>query len=59
MKKPLRIPGTNKLIFQCTFSAAVAQFVIGFPFASVLLFFLGIIGEYIGAIYTKVLNDSL
>jgi polyisoprenyl-phosphate glycosyltransferase len=46
-----------KLIFWDTFSIGVAPMIIGmFFFSSVQLFFIGIIGEYIGAIYTQVLK---
>jgi glycosyltransferase involved in cell wall biosynthesis len=44
-----------KLIFWNDFSVGVAPLVIGvFFFASVQLFFVGILGEYIGAIHTQV-----
>lgn len=44
-----------KLIFWDRFALGVAPVVIGlFFFASVQLFFIGIIGEYIGAIHTRV-----
>jgi glycosyltransferase involved in cell wall biosynthesis len=44
-----------KLIYWKEFSVGVAPVVVGiFFFASVQLFFVGILGEYIGAIYTKV-----
>lgn len=49
-----------KLIFWNEFSMGMAPLVIGlFFFASVQLFFIGIIGEYIGAIYTQVKNRPL
>ena len=44
-----------KLVFWERFPLGVAPVVIGlFFFASVQLFFIGIIGEYIGAIHTRV-----
>lgn len=44
-----------KLIFWDTFSMGMAPIIIGiFFFSSVQLFFIGIIGEYIGAIHTQV-----
>jgi hypothetical protein len=44
-------------MFWSSFSVGAAPMVIGlFFFASVQLFFLGVIGEYIGAIYTQVLK---
>jgi len=44
-----------KLLFWSRFQLGLAPLVIGvFFFASVQLFFIGIIGEYIGAIYTQV-----
>jgi glycosyltransferase involved in cell wall biosynthesis len=44
-----------KLVYWDRFALGVAPVVIGlFFFASVQLFFIGIIGEYIGAIYTRV-----
>ena len=44
-----------KLVFWDRFALGVAPVVIGlFFFASVQLFFIGIIGEYIGAIHTRV-----
>ncbi len=44
-----------KLLFWSSFSVGVAPLVVGiFFFASVQLFFLGIVGEYVGAIYTQV-----
>ncbi|MBT7041242.1 MAG: glycosyltransferase family 2 protein [Bacteroidetes bacterium] len=49
-----------KLIFWQSFQVGVAPMVIGvFFFAAVQLFFIGIIGEYIGAIYTQVKNRPL
>jgi glycosyltransferase involved in cell wall biosynthesis len=49
-----------KLIFWNSFSLGIAPMVIGvFFFASVQLFFIGIIGEYLGTIYTQVLKRPL
>lgn len=49
-----------KLLFWQTFSLGLAPIVIGlFFFASVQLIFIGIIGEYIGAIWTQVKNKPL
>lgn len=49
-----------KLIFWDKFSVGTAPLVIGlFFFSSVQLFFIGIIGEYIGAIHTQVLKRPL
>jgi glycosyltransferase involved in cell wall biosynthesis len=49
-----------KLIFWNYFSFGTAPLVIGlFFFSSVQLFFIGIIGEYIGAIHTQVLKRPL
>ncbi len=49
-----------KLLFWKEFRVGVAPMVIGlFLFASVQLFFIGIIGEYIGAIHTQVLKRPL
>jgi glycosyltransferase involved in cell wall biosynthesis len=49
-----------KLIFWNQFSLGIAPLVIGFFFfSSVQLIFLGIIGEYIGNIYTQVLKRPL
>jgi len=49
-----------KLLFWNSFSVGVAPLVIGlFFFGSVQLFFIGIIGEYIGSIHTQVLKRPL
>lgn len=49
-----------KIIFWQSFQLGMAPLVIGiFFFAAVQLFFIGIIGEYIGAIYTQVKNRPL
>jgi glycosyltransferase involved in cell wall biosynthesis len=49
-----------KLIFWNYFSVGIAPLVIGvFLFSSVQLFFIGIIGEYIGSIHTQVLKRPL
>lgn len=49
-----------KLVFWNWFSIGVAPIVIGlFFFSSVQLFFIGIIGEYIGSIHTQVLRRPL
>ncbi len=49
-----------KLLFWQSFELGLAPLVVGlFFFASVQLFFLGILGEYIGAIYTQVLKRPL
>ena len=49
-----------KLIFWKNFQVGMAPLVIGlFFFSSVQLFFIGIIGEYIGAIHTQVLKRPL
>lgn len=49
-----------KIIFWQSFSVGIAPLVIGlFFFSSVQLFFIGIIGEYIGSIYTQVLKRPL
>ena len=46
----------GKLIFWNTFQAGIAPLLIGnFFFFGVMLFFVGILGEYVGAIYTQVL----
>jgi glycosyltransferase involved in cell wall biosynthesis len=49
-----------KLIFWYTLPVGTAPLVVGlFFFASVQLFFIGILGEYIGAIHTQVLKRPL
>jgi polyisoprenyl-phosphate glycosyltransferase len=49
-----------KLLFWNSFSLGLAPVVIGlFFFSSVQLFFIGIIGEYIGSIHTQVLKRPL
>ena len=49
-----------KLLFWQNFAVGTAPMVIGlFFFASVQLFFIGILGEYIGAIHTQVLRRPL
>ncbi len=49
-----------KLLNWSSFSVGVAPLVIGlFFFASVQLVFLGVVGEYVGAIHTQVLNRPL
>jgi glycosyltransferase involved in cell wall biosynthesis len=49
-----------KLIFWNSFPVGQAPIVIGlFLFSSVQLFFIGIVGEYIGAIHTQVLHRPL
>lgn len=49
-----------KLIFWKSFSLGLAPLIIGlFFFSSVQLFFIGIIGEYLSIIYTKVINRPL
>jgi glycosyltransferase involved in cell wall biosynthesis len=46
-----------KLVFWNSFSVGIAPLVIGiFFFGAVQLFFIGIIGEYIGSIHTQVLK---
>ena len=48
---------TYKLLFWQNFAVGVAPVVIGlFLFCSVQLFFIGVLGEYIGAIHTQVLR---
>jgi glycosyltransferase involved in cell wall biosynthesis len=49
-----------KLVFWNSFDLGIAPLVIGlFLFASVQLFFIGIVGEYIGAIFLQVKNRPL
>jgi glycosyltransferase involved in cell wall biosynthesis len=49
-----------KLLFWQTFQLGLAPLIIGIFFtASVQLFFIGILGEYIGSIHTKVMNRPL
>lgn len=49
-----------KLLFWQNFAVGIAPVVIGlFFFSSIQLFFIGILGEYIGAIHTQVLNRPL
>ena len=49
-----------KLIFWSEFQLGVAPLVVGFFFfMSVQLFFIGMVGEYIGAIYTQVKKRPL
>jgi len=49
-----------KLLYWDSFSVGIAPLVIGlFFFSAVQLFFIGIIGEYIGAIHTQVLKRPL
>jgi polyisoprenyl-phosphate glycosyltransferase len=49
-----------KIIFWSKFSVGIAPLVIGlFFFSSVQLFFIGIIGEYLGSVYTQVLKRPL
>lgn len=49
-----------KLIYWQSFSVGIAPIVIGlFLFFSIQLFFLGILGEYLGVIHTQVLNRPL
>ncbi|MBQ9336965.1 MAG: glycosyltransferase family 2 protein [Lentisphaeria bacterium] len=49
-----------KLVWWDTFSLGLAPLVIGlFFFSSVQLFFIGIIGEYLGAVWTQVRNRPL
>lgn len=49
-----------KIIYWKSFNPGIAPIVIGFFFfASVQLIFLGILGEYIGSIHSKVLNRPL
>ena len=49
-----------KLLFWSNFELGLAPLVVGiFFFSSVQLFFLGIVGEYVGAIYTQILRRPL
>ncbi|MCX5823833.1 MAG: glycosyltransferase family 2 protein [Deltaproteobacteria bacterium] len=49
-----------KLVFWNSFNVGIAPLVIGlFFFSSVQLFFIGIIGEYIGSVHTQVLKRPL
>ena len=49
-----------KLLFWSNFSVGSAPLVIGlFLFSSVQLFFLGIVGEYVGSIQTQALKRPL
>ena len=49
-----------KLLFWNNFQVGIAPLVIGiFFFSAVQLFFIGILGEYIGAIHTQVLHRPL
>ena len=49
-----------KLLYWNSFSVGLAPLVVGlFFFMSVLLFFIGILGEYISAIHTQLLNRPL
>jgi hypothetical protein len=49
-----------KLVFWDRFTVGIAPLVIGlFFFGSVQLFFLGIVGEYVGAIHTQALKRPL
>lgn len=49
-----------KILFWDSFSVGIAPLVIGlFLFSSIQLFFIGIIGEYIGSIHTQVLKRPL
>ena len=52
--------GIYKLIYWKSFSLGIAPVVIGlFFFAAVQLIFLGIIGEYIGAIHSRIFQKWL
>ncbi len=49
-----------KLLFWTVFPAGIAPLVIGgFTFLSVQLFFVGLIGEYVGAIHTQILRRPI
>lgn len=50
----------NKLLFWNDVSLGIAPLIVGGTLAfSIIIFFLGILGEYIGAIYTQVLDRPL
>ena len=50
----------SKLLFWNSFAAGLAPAIIGIAFlGSVQLFFLGIVGEYVGAIFTYSQNRPL
>jgi glycosyltransferase involved in cell wall biosynthesis len=52
--------GLAKLLFWNSFSLGMAPLVVGlFFFGSVQLFFIGLLGEYIGAIHTQVMKRPL
>jgi polyisoprenyl-phosphate glycosyltransferase len=52
--------GVAKLLYWDSFSLGIAPLIIGlFFFGSVQLFFIGLLGEYIGAIHTHVLKRPL
>lgn len=52
--------GMAKLLFWNSFSLGIAPLVVGlFFFGSVQLFFIGLLGEYIGAIHTQVMKRPL
>lgn len=52
--------GLAKLLFWNSFSLGIAPLVVGlFFFGSVQLFFIGMLGEYIGAIHTQVMKRPL
>ncbi|HQU78213.1 MAG TPA: glycosyltransferase family 2 protein [Azonexus sp.] len=52
--------GVAKLLFWDSFSLGMAPLVVGlFFFGSVQLFFIGLLGEYIGAIHTQVMKRPL
>jgi hypothetical protein len=49
-----------KLLFWSSLPVGIAPIVIGlFLFSSVQLFFIGIVGEYIGAMHTQILHRPL
>ena len=52
--------GVAKMLFWSSFSLGMAPLVVGlFFFGSVQLFFIGLLGEYIGAIHTQVMKRPL